>query len=324
MAAGDDDGVRRERLAGLGGGQAGVWARSAALEALTDDQVRQRVRAGMWRNVLPGIYVDAGFDLDLERSAWAVMLAAGKDAVVCGRTAARLWGLPLIDDNDPATQAFQWSEHDVATRRHATSPVRRDGLTVCRRQLALREDDVVQHPTGLVLTTPVRTIRDLAAIVTREALVCVIDQALRQRVVTVGQLDEEAARAKGSRQGPRLREAIAVADGVAESPAETLARLLLKPHLPTLRPQVKVHDPVGNLVAVLDFAVDELKLAVEVDGKRNHAGDVMVAKDRRRDATTKPFGWTTERVSWWEERCRPVAFVSRVLQRAAELRRQAA
>jgi hypothetical protein len=270
--------------------------------------------------VLPGIYADSGYELDLVRTAWAAVLAGGDQAVVCGRTAARLWGLPLIDDHDPATESFQHNEHDVVTRRHHTGPVVGADFRLHRRQLKLESDDVTFHPSGLVLTTPARTIRDIAAIVSPDALVCALDQALRRELIGWGELDAEAARAKGSRQGPRLRAAIALADGIAESPAETLARLLLKPHFPGLRPQVKVLDRRGELVAVLDFLVDELKLAVEVDGKANHAGELMVAKDRRRDHRTERLGYTTERVGWYDLRCRSVGFVSRVLQTAARLR----
>ena len=46
----------------------------------------------------------------------------------------------------------------------------------------------------------------------------------------------------------------------------------------------------------------------------------MVAKDRRRDRVSELHGWRTERVTWWELRCRRAAFVARVAEIAGERR----
>jgi hypothetical protein len=119
---------------------------------------------------------------------------------------------------------------------------------------------------------------------------------------------------------PALRAAIAVADGRAESPAETLARLLLLPVLAGLVPQVELFDGAARLVARFDLGDPEVKLAVEADGTRGHAGTAMVAKDRRRDRRSEAQGWTTERVTWFELRREQAAVVRRMVQRDAALR----
>jgi hypothetical protein len=54
-----------------------------------------------------------------------------------------------------------------------------------------------------------------------------------------------------------------------------------------------------------------------VDGKRGHAGTRMVAKDRRRDRRTEPYGWRVERVTWHESRARPAATRRWVAEAAA-------
>jgi hypothetical protein len=82
---------------------------------------------------------------------------------------------------------------------------------------------------------------------------------------------------------------VSAADGRAESPAETLVRLLLLPDLPGLVPQVRVLDG-RRVLARFDLADEELMLAVEADGRRGHAGEVMAAKDRARDATHRTAG----------------------------------
>ena len=67
----------------------------------------------------------------------------------------------------------------------------------------------------------------------------------------------------------------------------------------------------------VDLGVRALRLAVEADGRTYH-GEVSLARDREREHRT---GWSVERVTWWEVRCRPEAVRARVLRRADALRR---
>ena len=118
-----------------------------------------------------------------------------------------------------------------------------------------------------------------------------------------------------------LRAAVARADRRTESPAETLARLALLPTMPGFVPQHRLLGPGGRVLARFDLADEELRLAVEADGKAGHAGPQMVAKDRLRGRVSEMHGWRTERVTWWELRCRRAAFVSRIAEVAQERRR---
>jgi hypothetical protein len=312
------------RTSELGRGSAGVWTREHATAVLSAGGVDALLRRGTWQQLLPGVYTDAGHQPDATQLAWAAVLTSGRGAVACGRTAARLWSLPLIDDLDPATGAADHRNHDVAVPRNVgtLSESQRHGGRVHRRQLRLATDQVAAHPSGLLVTSPARTLRDLAGVLTLEALVCAVDDALRRGLVDADQLAALVLAAKGSRHVRRLTTAVDLADPGAATPAESLARLLLRPHLPGLRCQVPVHDDRGTLLAVLDLADDELMLAVEVDGKRGHAGTQMVAKDRRRDRRTEALGWWTERVTWFELRRRSAEVVHRVV--AAARRRAAA
>ena len=80
----------------------------------------------------------------------------------------------------------------------------------------------------------------------------------------------------------------------------------------------------GRVVARFDLGDEHARLVVDMDGKRGHAGAAMVAKDRRRDRGTEPYGWRTERGSWFEVRCRQQEFVSRVVAQHASWSRRAA
>lgn len=164
-----------------------------------------------------------------------------------------------------------------------------------------------------------RTLVDLASLLTLEALVCALDAALHRRLITTSDLHDAVAGRTGRRRGPALRRAVALADGRAESPPETLGRLLL-PVLPGLVPQVRVRAG-GRVVARLDLGDEALLLGVEMDGRRGHAGSAMIAKDRRRDAPVTRLGWEVERGTWWDVRCGQPAFVERVLRGADRQRR---
>lgn len=312
-------------LSSLGADSGGVWTRAQSLELVSPDVLRRHLRQGLWRTLLPGAYTDGGVEPDHVMWGWAVLLTAGPGAVLCARSAARSLGLPLVDDDDPATGHHEADDHDVAVPHHRgprtwAPAASRPGGVVHRRQLSLAREDEVTHPSGLRLTSPARTLRDLAAVVKWDALVCALDHALRTGLVTAEELAREAERAAGSRQAIAFREAVAAADPGAESPAETLSRLTFLPHVPGLRSQVEVRDARGEVVARFDLADEELKLAIETDGKRGHAGTQMVAKDRRRDRRTGSLGWYTERVTWFELRRQQAALVERVMREARRLR----
>lgn len=314
-------------LSSLGDGTSGVWTRGQALRLLGPRQIDEMVRAGIWQVLWRGVYADGGFAPSPEQRGIAAVLATGgadqpvpaKDgsgrdvlrAVASGRTAARVWGFALIDD-DLATGAREHLLDDVTVGRRLP-PQTCTGRTLRPTCAPVRRGDVMRLDSGLWLTTPARTLLDVARVLSHEALVCAVDGALHRDQVALSDITSHAGR-RGQLGAPALRTALAVADGRAESPAETLARLLLQPLLPGLEPQVELFDHAARLVARFDLGDRAVRFAVEADGKRGHAGAQMVAKDRRRDRVAEALGWTTERVTWFELRHDQQAFVRRVVE----------
>lgn len=310
-------------LAELGVGSGGVWTTAQARSCgLSDDQIEHKVALGEWQHLRRGVLTDGGIAPDALMLGWAAVAAVGGAgrAWAAGRTTARLLGLPLIDDEDPATRAVDAENDDVAvqaTRR----PRQRRTLRVQRMTLKNGDTMLINGCPSLTLD---RALPGLARVLSFEALVCLLDAALHRELIDDDRLTALVAAYAGRNGGACLRRAVALADGRAEAPSETLARLILLPVLPGLVPQVEVFDSGMRLVARYDLADEELKLAVEADGKRGHAGEQMVAKDRRRDRRTGSFGWTTERCTWWELRREQAALRARVVATAASLRRRAA
>ena len=323
-----------ERCAHLGTASLGVWRRRDALRVLTRDELALDIGEGTIHCPLPGVCMDGGFQPSDEHWLAIAVLASSasvptqlraKDdvsalvALGCGRTAARVHGIPLIDDHDPATQADDQYHHDVAVFRHlrdmrSTPHPDRPTQTLHRFQLRLDRSDVVQHESGLFLTTHLRTLYDLTSLVSPEALVCAMDWCLHHGKVTVEQLEAFIVGHKGWRSTRAFSRAVALADARAESPHETLTRLLLKPLWPALTPQVRLYDERGRIVARFDHADEEIRLAVESDGRIGHSGQAMKAKDDRRDRRTSlQHGYATERVTWFEVRRLQSATRARIL-----------
>ena len=328
----------------------GVWTRTQALELISRGTISSLIASGVWRVVFRGVYTDRGHILSPEQWAVAALLATGGAtapvehappqiggiprrrfrAVAGGRTAARVWQLPLIDDDDPATGGTERFVHDVRAWRTRGSLIMPAALgdprghQLHRHQWVLFEGDVVRHANGIWLTSALRTALDCVPLLSHEAAVCVLDNGLHRKLFTTSDL-QVALRARVQWPGVgAVRAAVAAADGRSESPNETLARLLLRPVLPGLVPQVAVCDRQGWVIARFDLGDKLLKLAVDMDGKRGHAGTHMVAKDRQRDRRTEAYGWWTERGTWFDVRRQPTQFRERVLARDAALRRRAA
>ena len=289
-------------------------------------------RVGLFR----GTYVEATGDISVEQRELAAVLAScptrtGPEvndrptAVACLRSAARVWDLPLIDDDDPSTQATEHLIHDVATARNLPSQrPRPDEHTLTRHRMKLTADEVVRRPSGLWVTTAHRTALDCAAHLSHEAAVCLLDAGLHRGLLSKQRLQQALDDRRGHAGVVMARAALAAVDHRAESVAETLARLLLLPHLPGLVPQWKIRDAGGDVIARVDLADKEAKLAIEVDSKRWHSGGHMVAKDRRRDRRIEPLGWWTERITWHELRTEQDEVVARILARRELLLTRAA
>ncbi len=301
-----------------------MWTRRAALAVCSRAVLRQELRTGAWQAPFPGVYADAGQVLTPRQLTFAAALAAGgstrpTDAVAVGRSAARLWNLPLIDDEDPATGARQRYEHDIHTP-HGHGPLRGTEHLVRRRRLTLADGEVGRFESGIWATSAARTAYDCARLLSADALVCLLDAGVRERLFTVAELTELAA----TRRSRRLAQALVRTDGRAESANETLARLLLLPVLPSLVPQVEVRDHLGRVTARHDLGDGPVRFAVEMDGKAGHSGDLMLARDQRRDWVSGTQRWWVERGTWYDVRRRQTEFVARVSARHAAWSRQAA
>lgn len=318
-------------LADLGESSRGVWTRNQAVHVTSRGRVDGYVARGEWQAPWPGVYMDAGVPPDPEQRAFAAVLASGGEhdrrrAVVCGRLAARIHGMPLVDDDDPATGGCEHLIDDVAVGWGGVPLT--SLLPNGQQRLLLRHrrrydpEDLLRRPSGVYVTSCSSTVLDCARLLQPQALVCLLDDVLHRQLLSRAELHELVRRRSWQPGVVALREAVALADGRAESPNETLVRLVLKPHLPGLVPQHRLRDDAGRILARFDLGHERLRLAVEADGRAAHAGDRMAARDQRRDRVSDARGWRTERCTWHEARCRQPELVRRMLGAARDQARR--
>ena len=247
----------------------GWWAVDEGL--LTPDQLR----TSAWRRLFRGVYVhrDVPVTHALRAHAACVLLPA---AVVTGRSAAVLWGVDLVDVMDDV-------EVTLPSRSHQP---RLPGLRVRRSDLPR---DHRWRRGGIPVTTAEATTVRLAQLLEGDAAVVAVDQMVAAGVVDLAAVRSLAEVGRGAGSA-RARQACALADGLAASPPETRLRLLLvRSALPAPVAQYRVRDG-GRVVARVDFAWPEQKIALEYDGLW-HGELSQFAKDRRRLNKLTAAGW---------------------------------
>jgi very-short-patch-repair endonuclease len=204
----------------------------------------------------------------------AALLACGGDAVLSDRSAMAVWGPCVRDETLPV---------DVITSRRG-----RAGIRVHDRKLA-PGDITVRH--GMRITTPTRTLLDLASSMPAVELQRLFEEAQVRRLVSASRL--AAALKAGSRGAKRLRDLVEPELGYTRSEAERRLRALVKKAgLPAPRTNVKIAG------LEVDAVWPDAKLVVEVDGFAYHGTREAFERDRRRDARLLVAGYRVLRITW--------------------------
>ncbi|WFE42396.1 DUF559 domain-containing protein [Micromonospora sp. WMMD998] len=267
---------------------------------------RTMLRGPTWLRLLPDVYVHRDAHRADDHRTWceAVALRLPPDAVLAGRSAAWLYGVDLLTRGDPVTVLLP------TTARLRPHP----RLSLVRSPLP--EPDRTRF-AGLPVTTALRTAFDLGRHGARVEALVAVDALLGRRVVELPALrDYAAARARwpGS---PLIREVLALAEPLSESPMETRLRLLLlDAGLGPLTAQHEVRHG-GRFVARVDLAWPALRIAVEYDGD-HHRERAHFRRDVARLNALRSAGWTVLRFTADDVLRRPEATVALVRQALAE------
>src|SRR4051812_20262121 len=268
------------RIAALAQRQHGVVARGQLRRiGLSDHAIDRRLAAGRLHALHRG--VDAvGHPLLSRHGVWmAAVLACGPDAVLSHAAAAALWELrasgPVrIDVTVPAAGG-------------RTRPPLRG-----HRTATLRPEERGAH-RGIPVTTPARTLLDLAPSLTRRQLERALDQSEVLRLFDLSSLDALIASHAGERGVARLRVALQ-----RHTAGTTLTKSELEERFLSLCDDAGIARPKVNTIVEgleVDFHFPHHRLIVETDGWEFHRGRAAFENDRRRDAALARAGYRTLR-----------------------------
>lgn len=259
--------------------------------AVTRSQLRTR-----YRSVFRDVYIVKDAELTAAVKARAAWLSTG--ATVCGLSAAAVLGTKWLDATAPA--------EIVRDNRHGQA-----GIVVRSYQLL---DDEVWACRGMRLTTAARTGFDIGRTRPVAKSVPILDALLNATGTKPADVGLIADRHPGARGARRLRAALQLADGGAESPPETRVRLLLVgAGLPKPQTQIEFRD----LGIRVDMGWREWKLAVEYDGIQHWENRYQRSWDIERIARLEAEGWAVVRVSA-EMLSRPDIIIRRVQDKLRE------
>jgi very-short-patch-repair endonuclease len=271
------------KIAELAARQHGVVS-AAQLKALGFDRraVHRRATAGRLHRLHRGVYA-VGHQLIGWRGHWlAAVLACGEGAVLSHRAAAAVWELrpsrsPVVDVTVPS---YNGRSKQRGIRLHYALLVPSD---VTRRD-------------GIPVTTPVRTVIDLAGVLARRPLERMLDEAERLRLCTASLL-MEALEAHPTRRGSRmLRQVLSdhqIGTTLTRSELEEVFLKLCRTHsLPS--PEVNVRT--GRYL--VDFLWRDDRVIVETDGLKTHRTRAAFERDRARDARLTVMGYRVVRFTY--------------------------
>jgi len=285
-------------IAEIAARQSGVVARRQLVAAgLSHRQIDRRVASGRLHVLFRGVYAVGHRIVGAAGRWWAAVLACGDGAVLSHVSAAHAWQLR------PSEAAVV----DVSVGR--SGRLRRPGLRLHRRRsLSAAEVTVLD---GLPITTPARTVLDLAAGGLRGAkLEAVVDVAVHERL-DFGDLE----RLLRSRQPgtTALREVLGRYAAGSVDVRSRLERLCVE-----LCDSAGLPRPSMNVVVagrVRDFFWADVPLVVEADSFRWHRSPARLSEDRERDVSLTLAGIPFLRFSYEQVVDRP-AYVIGALRAA--------
>jgi hypothetical protein len=251
------------------------------------------VRTGGIVRVCHGVYAVA--EPDVLGSLAALDLMTGGSLVACMATAADLHGFDTERDN-------RIHILDPGVRIRPTA-----GLMVHQRLGAplVRID-------GRLATAPAWTAVEVARSLRRPRALATLDAALRVEACTIEDLRKAIEEQKGRRGIVNVRELLEHADGRAESPMESEARLVfIDGGLPMPELQYEIVDRCGDLWRT-DFAWPDAKLVAEYESMEWHVTPEALRHDRMKVARLQECGYTVVPIVVDDVRGRPRDLVRRI------------
>jgi very-short-patch-repair endonuclease len=272
-------------LAELAARQDGIFTLGDARHAgLSRAQIDRRVRQ-YWLTLHDGVFRLQGAPDSWRGRVRAAAAAAAPHGAISHRSGAELYELPgrTVEFIELTCPRWLRAKHPELRVHESTRLDLRDITTI----------------DGIPVTTPERTVLDLASCYPNENyLEYVVQAARRKRLITYESMRATFDRyARRGLKGVRtLRITLDRWDPTSrptESDMETTLLQTLRSHgLPEPTLQYEVHDRNGQFLGRVDAAYPTARIAIEYDSKQEHSDEFQLAKDTRRRNALQAEGWT--------------------------------
>jgi hypothetical protein len=249
-------------------------------EAVTNGVVTRYELQRWYRPMYPNVYASRGAELSLRDRTAGAWLWSKRNGIITGVAASALYGAEWADDDVPIELLWNCTRppHGIVVRNERIS------------------DDELTWLGGLPVTTPARTAFDLGRYLKRGQAIARLDALMRVAAFSIEDVMVLAKRYKGARGVAKLRAALPLVDGGAESPQETRLRLLfIDAGLPRPTTQIVVYDEDGEFVRRLDLGWEDYLVGAEYDGDQHRTNRPQYVKDLRVWPKLRALGWDVVR-----------------------------
>jgi very-short-patch-repair endonuclease len=296
----DDPRPGRMRVSRAGQRRNGVSCRSTSCVKLRDcglspDQVTHRLSQGWLHRVYPAVYAVGHSGLSMEGRFLAAVKSVGGRAFL-SRFSAALWEFVECDGRHPG----------VLVVRAGIKP--RSGIRVHRASVLDRRD-VMRHK-GIPVTSPARTLVDLAAVANDKLLRTGVRRALASRRVSIRQLAATRRRLGPRRGAARLDRALQNAAPMRSELEDVLFDLIVDAGF--VRPDVNKLLLLAGRRVVPDFRWPEQRIVVEADSRTWHENPIARADDAERQTLLEAHGDHVLRVTWTQAIGKPRDTVAQI------------
>jgi len=294
-----------ERAASLASQQHGLITRAQALAlGMSRSAIQRRVRAKRWVALRRGVYCFAGVPRTDKRDLMEACLACGEDAVASHFTAGVLWGMDEV-----------WQHRD----KHLLVPHQkrrrsRRGMVIHRsHRFGPKDRSVVD---GIPVTSPTRTLFDLAGVLPEDKLALTIMDAARRELIEPDAFAEAVGELRRLRGRDKLRRI--VAGGTwrefheSRGESRTLQALTTAGLTDFVTSQLIIHK--GEVLADTDVLLPDARVVIQFDSLKCHGSDARMARDLEETRRLRAASFEVVRPMW-----RDVNQPERFLLRVAEL-----
>jgi len=265
----------------------------------TPARLLQLVQAGWCDKPRHGVYRVGGAPTTRTQLDLAAVWFAGADAVSSHRAAARLWGAPGFGNEQPEILRLRGrSQRREYGRVHGC--------------LVLPASHCTER-WSIPITTPARTVFDLAGVVAAGRTERALDDFLKRNLCTLTQVQQVFfALARRGRRGTVTMRSLLDARGegyvAPASELERVARAVFEEHGLAM-PDFEVDLGSEAWIGRVDCYWREERLVVELDSRLHHTVLSDRESDRRRDNELMAAGWRVIRVTWSDLRDEPAKVV---------------